>query len=58
MTSKPSRVLIIGSGPTVKRTLAGLIATRFVDDTPGADDLAEEGMTSRVVILTGRIADG
>jgi len=38
--TKPSRVLIIGSGPIVIGQAAGLLAGRFVDDAAGADDLA------------------
>ena len=58
MTPKPQKVLIIGSGPIVIGQAAASLCRRFVYDTPGAYDLAEEGITSRLVVLAGGVANG
>ena len=54
--TKPSKVLIIGSGPIIIGQAAAL--PRLVHDAAGADDLAQEGVGARVVVLAGGIADG
>src|SRR3990172_7323165 len=58
MTAKPSRVLIIGPAPVALGHAAPLLARGFVYDAAGADDLAQEGVTARVMVLAGRVADG
>ena len=58
MTPPPQRVLIIGSGPIVIGQAKPLLRGRFVHHAAGADDLAQEGVTARLMVLAGRIADG
>ena len=55
MTTKPSKVLIIGSGPIIIGPAALL---RLVHHAAGADDLAQEGVRAGVVVFAGGIADG
>ena len=58
MTPPPQRVLIIGSGPIVIGQAEPLFAGRFVHHAAGADDLTQEGVTARIMVLVGRIGDG
>jgi hypothetical protein len=43
--TKPSKVLIIGSGPIIIGQAARQPLRRLVHDAAGADDLAQEGVT-------------
>jgi hypothetical protein len=49
--TKLSKVLIIGSGPIIGR--ATVLARRLVRHAAGADDLAQEGVTARAMVLAG-----
>jgi hypothetical protein len=57
MTPKPSRVLIIGSGPIVIAQAVWSPGRRLVDDAAGADDLAQKGVPTGIMVLAGGIAD-
>ena len=52
--TKPAKVLIMGSGPII----AQAALPRLVHHAAGVDDLAQEGVRARVVVLAGGIADG
>jgi len=56
--TKPQKVLIIGSGPTVIGQAAASVCRRLVDDAAGADDLAKEGVPAGIMVFAGRIPDG
>jgi len=53
--TKPSKILIIGSGPII---IGQAALRRLVHHAAGADDLAQEGVGAGVVVLAGGVADG